>query len=161
LFFHFGPTAVSAPIPIIFEKKMAINYKVADVEKKCAICHQKFYEIHNTGRWLCRQHDGDIVDGKFTCCELKTIYNNKENFYKYTSAPNKRGCVPCDHKTELDTFQDYMGSGIVEVPLIFAAKLRAHKASVKIEKKTNGEILVFIRRFDKRVSDRLKYRHVK
>jgi hypothetical protein len=51
-----------------------------------------------------------------------------------------------------------MGSGIVEVPLIFAAKLRANKASVKIEKKTNGEILVFIRRFDKRVSDRLKYR---
>jgi len=124
-----------------------INYNVADVTKKCKVCGSVFTELNNTGRWLCRQHPGDIVNNRFTCCNLITIYPNKEQFYDKTISLQKKGCERCDHRTTLETFTD-MSDGLVEVPLVVAPKLNCNMQAIRVERLPRGDVRVFVYRYD-------------
>jgi hypothetical protein len=131
----------------------SINYSVADIEKKCVVCKATFTEIENTGRWQCRQHFGTIENNRFTCCNMITIYPNKELFYDKTSDLNRKGCVRCDHRTTLATFDD-ISDGVVEVPLVHAPRLKSAKGAYRLDRLPgNGGVRVYVYRYDKRAQD--------
>jgi hypothetical protein len=127
----------------------AINPDVARVEKKCAICRATFMEINNTGEWKCRQHPGQIVNNRFTCCNMYTMYNNYEEFHSKTISIARLGCARCDHRT---TYAPYtMQNGVNFVPRHFAPiiatkdKIRALEIRKRDDKKE-----LYVYRFDRK-----------
>jgi len=134
-----------------------VNYDVADIPKKCVVCKATFTEFENTGRWLCFQHEGEIENGRFTCCNLPTIYRFKEDFYNNNISYSKRGCVPCDHRAVLHNFDD-TNDGLVAVPLEQAPLLNTIPEARVLVRRPDGSRQVFIRRFDKATSTRLRAR---
>ena len=81
-----------------------IDWDFVEKDIQCATCKETFREINNIGRWNCRMHPGEVEDGAFSCCGLKTIYESRLLFMRSVVQPELRGCVRCDHRGVDDQF---------------------------------------------------------
>ena len=88
-------------------------------------------------------------------CQPSTRF--KEDFYNNNISYSKRGCVPCDHRAVLHNFDD-TNDGLVAVPLEQAPLLNTIPEARVLVRRPDGSRQVFIRRFDKATSVRLRAR---
>lgn len=135
------------------EKYPEINFQVADLEKQCAVCHVRFTERENTGRWECSEHAGEIVNGRFTCCNTATIYTTLREFYKNNTDWMINGCVPCDHKAHLIAFSG--SNGKAKVPRRYVPSLKANPRAWELRENSRKETQFYVYRFDKARREKL------
>ncbi len=133
-----------------------INFHVADIPKQCALCHAYFTERGNTGTWNCSEHSGDIVGGRFTCCNTPTIYETVREFYKHNNDKSINGCVKCDHKTHFMPFRSCNGK--CKVPRKYAPTLGSSQKDLEIRVNSRREQQFYVYRFDKAKHERLRQR---
>jgi len=67
-------------------------------ERLCFVCGELYTNAKSAGKWQCSEHPGRIENGQFTCCDMKTTFTNKHDFYhERFMSKQYRGCIPCDH----------------------------------------------------------------
>ena len=96
-------------------------------ERRCARCMQRFVEYENLGQWRCREHPGEIVAGRFTCCRQRVglaIGGDKNAYYAHVFLDRDRGCIACDHTAD--------GVDVVHGPAPFAAVSRAEAEALRV-----------------------------
>jgi len=104
-------------------------------------------------RWECSEHAGEIVDGRFTCCNTATIYTTLREFHKKNTDSMINGCVPCDHKAHLIPFSGKNGKS--KVPRRYVPTLGANPRAWEVRENSRREMQFYVYRFDKARREKL------
>jgi hypothetical protein len=104
------------------------EHAILDMAYRCRHCGQMFKALHNFGTWRCLCHHGEVVAGRYTCCQ---------------QGVGSRGCVPCDHWI---TKESPLGTVHKIRPALLEYMLRVHVRLNPSSWSESGNEVVIVRR---------------